>query len=350
MSKEIGKSSQQQAKYPYPSSWIDNLITWIEGLPISVPSAYGLALVLMAFLSNAILWLEGPLKFPSIDPVETILSVILFYWLALYQYLSHVSRGALQSFHRLLKVDQSELRVLEYQLTTLPRSKGRLAILLGIILQVLTLLNDPSSFGDPQRTLYFAGNIVFLTFVVFTFFALIIRSIQQFRLVRNLHARAANLNLLDLAPAHAFGTLTSKAGIGLILIVIFGYAYEPAANFDTPVDLLLYIGIAMLAVIIFVGPLIGMRARLEEAKHQGLSEVNHLLQIANTRLHRKVSENDITDAGEATSVISALMAEREMLEKTSTWPWDTRTVRGFSSTLLLPIFLLFISQLIERIF
>ena len=350
MSEPAANSPVISPKHPYPPSWIDRLIAWIDNLPISAFVFYAIVFFLTALLSNIILWLDGTLPLGSIDPLETSASIVIIYWLALYHYLTRVGSVALRSFRPLLDADDSEVAKLDYELATLPRSLGRWAIILGLFLQAATILGDPASFGNPANAYYFAGNIIFLTFVMFTFFALVIRSIRQLRMVSGLHDRATNLYLLDLAPAHAFAAFTSRAGIGIILILIIGYVYQPNASFNSALDVFLYIAISMLAIVIFVGPLAGMRARLEDAKDRALSEVNTLLRTATERLHRKISDDDSKNIREATAAISSLVAERDLLQKTSTWPWDTRTLRGFASTLLLPIFLLLFSQFIERFF
>ena len=53
---------------------------------------------------------------------------------------------------------------------------------------------------------------------------------------------------------------------------------------------------------------------------------------------------------QAATAITTLIRERELYARISTWPWDAGTIRGFASTLLLPIFLLLVAQLIERFF
>ena len=345
------ESTLNTSDLPYSPSWIDRLTTWIDNLSILTWVFYALFFFLTALLTNIILWIDGTLSVGSIDPLETTFSIIVIYWLALYHYLSRVGSRSLQSFRPLLDVDDSEMEQIDFRLAALPRGMGRLAIILGLLLQAASILGDPAIAPnlDAGNTLFVVGDIVFTTFVSITFFCLVIRSIRQLRMVGSLHARAKNISMLDLRPAHAFAALTSRTGISLIFILVIGYAYSPS-SFSTALDALTFVAIALLAIVIFVGPLAGMRARLEKAKDRALSEVNALLHTANERLHSKVRKNDNKDMRETHSAISALIAERELLEKTSTWPWDTRTIRGFASTLLLPIILLLVTQLIERFF
>jgi hypothetical protein len=43
------------------------------------------------------------------------------------------------------------------------------------------------------------------------------------------------------------------------------------------------------------------------------------------------------------------MRERTLIMGVPTWLWNPRTLRGFASTLLLPIFLWLVTRILERI-
>ena len=353
MSEPAAKSTPNTPKRPYPPSWMDRLTAWIDALRIPAWAAYLLVFFAIAIAVNVVFWIEGIAPFASFDLIESLLSLLIIYWVALYQYLTRVGTRALLAFRPLLDVSDSEFNQLDYELATLPRSLGRLSVFLGLLLQVVSIPFDPrlNAILSAGNILLYSVEIITTTFLGITFFCVVIRSIRQLRMVGRLHLRAANINILDLSPAHAFAALTSRTGMGVILIMIVGYLYESSFDLETTaVDIFLYLSIATLAIVIFVAPLAGMRARLEDAKDRALSKVNTLLRVATERLHRKISDDDHKNMRQATAAISSLIAERDLLHKTSTWPWDTRTLRGFASTLLLPIFLLLVSQLIERIF
>lgn len=103
------------------------------------------------------------------------------------------------------------------------------------------------------------------------------------------------------------------------------------------------------AVIVFVVPLLGMRDQLVEEKMLALNETNDLLQATRECLHSKVNNGDYDNLGGIETTLSALIRERELTLKISTWPWDSSTIRCFASTLLLPIFIWLVTRLLERI-
>jgi len=335
---------------PYRPSWIDRLIEWINHLPIPVWLFYTLGILFVAFLINIGFWIDGSLPFGSIDVENTIFSILVFYWLALYQYLSRVGSKSLQVFSQLLEAGNVELARVDYELTTLPRWLGWLAVPAGIGLGVLSIFSDPQPYGDfvPQSIVVYMIDIVLMGFLVSTFICLIIRSIRQLKKVDRLHERATNINLLKLGPVHAFSSLTAQTGIGFILLLIISYFLDPTA-LGNALDIFLYSTVSLLAIAAFVIPIMGMRETLKKEKERALNKTVDLLQMTTENLHNTINQGDYENLEGMENAINALIRERELLEKVSTWPWNPATIRSFSSALLLPIFLWLVTQLLDRV-
>lgn len=170
-------------------------------------------------------------------------------------------------------------------------------------------------------------------------------------MVRKIHARAKNINLLKLEPAQAFSTLTARTGIGIILFLVLGYVYrlvvDPLVIAPT-VNIVGYAVYALFAVIVFIVPVMGLRDRIEEEKQRALDETSDLLQVTSDGLHDTIRSRGYDDLKGMETAISALIRERELIQSISTWPWNPRTIRGFATTLLLPIFLWLVTRLLER--
>ena len=334
---------------PYPSSWIDRLIEWIDGLPGPVWLFYALSILVTAILINVALWLVGSLPVGSIDPLNTFFSVLMFYWIGLYHHLTRVGSRSLRKFSLLLDAEDAEMAAIEYELATLPSWLGWLAIPLGLGLAAVDVMGDPTPYGDivVQSSMIMVFDLGITGMLGATFFCVIIRSIRQLRMVGKLHARADRLNLLELSPAHAFSDLTARTGIGLILLLVLAYLLDPTSA-GTPIDALLYVGIVVLAVAIFVLPIIGMRRLLEDEKDRVLKETSDLLKDTWDSLDRRIKNGEFEDLQGMESAIVSLTNKRELLSKISTWPWNPRTIRGFASTLLLPIFLWLVTRVLER--
>jgi hypothetical protein len=342
--------SIQATETPYLPSWIDRFIGWIERLPGPVWLFYLLAGLVLALSINLVFWIDGMLPVGLIDPYNTAFALVEFYWLALYHYLTSVGSRSLRSFRPLLAVQDPEFRRIDFELGSLPRGLGLLSIPLGFGFAAASIIGDPAPYGNlvPHSILPVAVDMGTTGFVAATFFCLLIRSVRQLLMVRKLHERATNINLLNLKAPHAFSALTARTAIGVILIFVIIYLLDPA-SFASALGVTTYLVTVALALAIFVLPVLGMQDKLEEEKGRLLTRTSDLLQIANESLHSKVVNKDFSQVKDMESAIAALIRERELFTKVSTWPFDPRAIRGFGSALLLPIFLWLVTRLLDRI-
>jgi hypothetical protein len=335
---------------PYLPSWIDLLIKWIENLPGPIWLFYIIAVLVIALIINATFWIDGSVHVGSFDPYNTSYSIFAIYWLVLYHYLTLPGSRALRTFRPLLDLQDDEITRINYELGTLPRRVGWIAIPFGIGIAILEAFGDSASFGEliPQTAIPYVGDFVITAFLASAFLCLLIRSIRQLRMVRKLHTQAANINLLELGPAHAFSDLTARTGIGVILLLILAYTVDPL-SFGTASDLLLTIMTVSVAIVIFVVPIMGIQKRIEDEKERTLHRINDSMQIASARLHNQVGSNNYENMGETKDAIEALLQERKLYKEVSTWPWDPKAIRAFASALLLPIFLWLVTRILERL-
>jgi hypothetical protein len=350
MEPSADRSELQSKGAPYPTSWIDRLIHWIDRLPGPTWLANLLALLGTALLINAVFWIDGSLPAGSFDPINTSFAIFVIYWPLLYRHLTRVGGRALRDFRPLLEVDDLKIAKIDYELATLPRRLGWLATILGYALSVITILGDPAPYGNlvPRTALPYIGDIAITGFMASTFFGLVIRSIRQLRMVARLHTQATNINLLELGPVHSFSGLTARTGAGIILVLIFSYIADPFAESST-LDVLLYVATALLAIAVFILPVVGIQDRIEEEKDRLLKETSAAIQMASDRLHHKVRMDDYEGIAGTDAALAALIRERDLLQRISTWPWDPRTIRGFASALVLPIFLWLVTRLLEGV-
>jgi hypothetical protein len=344
------ESDKNGTQTPYSPSWVDRLVVWIDRLPGPYWLIYTLAMIITGAIINATLWLNGDLPVGSLDILNSSFSFFVIIWVGLYHYLNDVASRALRTFRPLLDTDDSVNFRIEHELIKLPHWIGRLAIPVGFGLALMFILGEPESGESYQPTLLtYAVDFLITGFMVTTLFAVVIRSIRQLRMVNRLHKRATNLNLLNLAPAHAFSSLTARTGIGIIFVLMMAAILDILTYGDIS-GTMIYILFLLLALAVFILPVIGIKNRIEEEKERALEEVTDLLQVSTERLHAMVRNSEDKGLRKIEKATTALIRERELLKKVSTWPWNPGTVRGFASALLLPIFLLVVSQLLDRLF
>jgi hypothetical protein len=328
---------------------MDWLVRGIGRLPVSAWLFYGVLLTVAAIVNNAVFWLDGSLSLGSFNRTRLTDSVYLVLVIALYDHLRRVASRSFQRFRPLLPVDDIEARGIGYRLSTLPRRLGWLALFLGAGLAVVIIADNPQAFGvDVALTsLPRIYQYCYTAVISACLSAVVMQTIRQLRLVTELHRRASGINLFQLAPVHALANLSARAGIGLTLFMLFN-AIAEASTF-TELNLLLLIGGALLAISVFLIPLLAMRSRLRDEKARLIGEANAGIERTVGRIHDRVNSDRYDDISGLNTALTALVAERGLLQGISTWPWEVSTLGGFVSSLVLPIALLFVARLLARL-
>jgi hypothetical protein len=62
-----------------------------------------------------------------------------------------------------------------------------------------------------------------------------------------------------------------------------------------------------------------------------------------------VDADDLSRADDLQKTQTALLAERDLYLRLSTWPWSTGTFRGFLSAVMLPIFIGVVLRLVSNV-
>jgi hypothetical protein len=77
------ESAVQSTEDPYPKSWIDRLIQWIDRLPGPSWVFYVLGVLVLMLLINAILWIDGSVPAGSFGSIKGVFPPFVLYFLAL---------------------------------------------------------------------------------------------------------------------------------------------------------------------------------------------------------------------------------------------------------------------------
>lgn len=331
-------------------SWIDSLTIWIDQLPLPAWLFYLIAIIAGEILISLVFWIDGSVPFGQRVVLPSIsMPMIVLSW-AFYHFLTRTGSKALRNFRPLLQADDSEIANIEQELNYLPPRTSWFVLILSILGSISYVFYTPNTFGEivPRTTLPVSIIFIISVITVIPFYSQFFRMFRQVRILQDLFQRASHINLLHLEPANAFARLTASTGGGLILLMVMGIAYNP--EIGAGINLVVAMLAVVISILIFILPLIGMRNRLIAEKNQRLEEISELLQLTIDKIHGKVRDQTDTDIGEAKATMGALIEERALFEKVSTWPWNTGTLRGFASTLLLPIVLWVITRLLEQYF
>jgi len=336
-------------KPPYSLSWVDRLVDWIAGLPAPAWLVYLSVLLLVGLLNNAVTWLDGTQTAGTFDLKSTANALYAVYGLAFFHYLKGNADRALQKFLPALGGENADEADHRYSLTTLPARWGRVAILTGFTVAIFAVQTTPADSGITPDSSVFARIYYVLnsTLGYSANFALLFLMINQLRRVSRLHRQATEIDLFNLAPAHAFSQLTARAGSILIFIVIFRGFQEPGF---VGVYIILALGFGLAACFIFLAPLLGLQSRLKDEKERLLTDVGRRLKFILADIRQRVDSRELSKMSELNTTLTTLLKEQEVVRDISTWPWDPGTLRGFASTLLLPVVLWLINRLLEQMF
>ena len=334
---------------PYPPSFIDRFMRFIQRLPIPCWLTYLLLFILGSAINHAVAWIDGPL--PVFTFNRLLLVFPLWQWgtLAAVTYLNTTSETILPSFRELLEIDDDTLEKLKYQFTTLPTQgvilSGGMWIFAYLMLTYLSY--------DAIYVGYGYGNI----FKVFIFLEGLIsystgsviyyQSIRQLWLVSRAVKMIKRFNLFRLGPVYAFSRLTSQTGISWMFLLGLTLLLFPLdlAKGLTLIILGIQVAIALAA---FLLPLRFVYYHLVLEKRRLLGELNLQIEATVRRLHHSLDKEEVDGASQVGNALMGLNSEREILMNISTWPWLTGTLTAFLSAVFLPIVLLLIQIVIQK--
>jgi hypothetical protein len=334
--------------YPYSPGWPDRLNDWIDAMPGAAWIYYLVGFLMLGIAVTIASWIVGLIPVGRFDPRSFVYGIYPVYIVALMHYLDDYAKFALERFRPILEADDAEYRAIEYDLTTVPAKGAWIATLASVVPGVLITRSDQAAplirSGHP---LGLAVIGIPTTFTFACFLILAYHTIRQLRMVSRLQARATSINLFHAGPVYAFSELTARTGIGLIFFA--GFIILLSAP-NSP-DLFHYLTIASVvavAVAAFVLPLRGMHRRLVKGKSQLETRINHGVEIAHEELQACLQTRDYAGIDDLDKVLSSLLRLREVAAQLSTWPWQTETLRGFLSALLIPILIWIITTLLGQ--
>jgi hypothetical protein len=251
-----------------------------------------------------------------------------------------------------LAVSDDEFLRLRYALTTLPARTTRIVTSVAIAVFLLNALLLPGSiiwqFGSSLDAALIAIGPVGL-FTVAVVAVSTVQAIHQLRMVERIYDLVGEIALLRAKPLYAFSHLTARTGVSFLLLTYYVAAVRPDLVSSSPALEALLVAMVPTAVACFVLPLRGMHRRLAAEKDRALAQVASRFEAVFVRLHERVDQEILADADKLNMQITSLSAERELLARVSTWPWEPATLTGFVTTLLLPALLWGIQRVVERV-
>jgi hypothetical protein len=338
----------------YPPSWVDRLTDRIDALPGPAWVPYVVAFVAVAVVTNAVAWAEGFVPLGTLSPYLNSLAVYLVGGYAAIHYLDAAAMRAWATFRPALRIADDEADRVAYALTTMPARPTLGWTILGIGVAVayaagqygapLDLAGEPIDLAGEPLTLGVVTAFGLVSFAGFA--ATIYHTLHQLRLIGRLHGYIDRIDLLNTDPLHAFSGVTAMTG-GILLAFVYISLLTDPATLTNPALVVPFLFVVPLAVACFVVPLYGVNRRIVAEKARRMTAANRRLEEALIDLDRRADSRDLTEADALNKQLSSLLAERDVIGRTPTWPWAPETVRGFATALILPIALWLIFRFLD---
>jgi hypothetical protein len=334
--------------HPYAPSWLNLLLDWIERLPGPSLLAYAVLALIAVLGGHFALWNSGLLPVGQLDAGQTFWGIYLPAQLWIIHELDGVARSSFEAFRPAADFDDATAARHRYELTVTP----------AIPAAVIALVMVPATFGyyalDPVSSQVVGYSVPALlarataeSFVGAVLMVFVYHTVRQLRLVSRLHAAATRVDLFQPRPLYAFSRLTSRTGIALLALTVSGLLANPPQVSSAAFWAIWapwIVGVPAVAVLIFVLPMLGMHRRLATAKEEAQTDADERLRAIMAELDRAVDARDLPRAEGLQKMLAANLSQRDVLARLRTWPWSTGTLRGFASTLLLPIVIFLIQQ------
>jgi hypothetical protein len=137
----------------------------------------------------------------------------------------------------------------------------------------------------------------------------------------------------------------------MLLVLLFAsLGADPAAWAHQPAALTVpwALGCLGIAIAAFVLPMRGMHDLLARRKRAVLDACAERLARVTAAIHEAVDAADVGRADGLSKLQASLIAERELVGRVSTWPWERGQLGAVVSAVVLPIALFVMTRLIER--
>jgi hypothetical protein len=345
-------SRREEETLPYRSSWINRLAAWIDARPGPAWCYYLALIMLVAGGQLAGSWWEGSYRHAIVGFACVFMGSSVFY-LGMIHYLDRIAASAFDRSRSIISISEQDAADLKHELTHLPARIVLPVTLAGITSGLLMVAG--TEWGFVQVDQDFFGRSLFcqlywraaLVADQIMFWNLIYHTIHQLRIVNRIYTQHAKIDLFNLSPLYAFSRLTACTAASTIFIAYLWVATYPWLSNDYLVIGSWLIGI-LAALAGFILPLLGIHHRLVEEKQRWKGEAGKYLKLSICDFHQTIDARRLEEVDAMLKIIEGINREQAALEQIPTWPWQPGTVRGLTTTVVVPVILWIVVRVLEH--
>jgi hypothetical protein len=343
MKADMQKSENLPEDSTYPPSWFDRFSAWVRRLPGPNWVAYTIMVLVLAIIGIIIQMLANPSQPIVLPPIAILTYYQIAYMLSLLDFLDKRAEKALETYRPILKGDKDQYLSLKTRLTTLP-ARPTLRLTLFVLVFFIVLGVGVFTSPPPSETLVAPSSNQFTStpdgvysLVIFSTLWLvnsifIYHTFHQLKTIDHAYTQWTEINLFRQNELYAFSNLSAATAIGLVLSSPVWLILDPGL-----ITFVINVVFAILAIIIFVSPLLGAHRLLRNQKDALLKNSLGKKEALIMELFSRIEDKNLSDIENYERALSSLEKAHNEIDSISTWPWKTETVRQLIGALFLPV-------------
>jgi len=329
---------------PYKPSWIDNFNDWVERLPIGLWIFYTLFAIALIGIQILFLWLDGAQHAEELLPVIIFNGLATPFLLALIRLLDNQAVTALDSVRSSLEMTEPEFDEYRYKISNMP---FLWALVSGLILLVVVIAMEQLSTvlswyaGLEQLPIFTVVFQIIDKSSAFMYGVIVYHTIRQLRLVNTINSRYLRISLFNVGPSQAFSKLTASTALG-ITVGMFAWMLINPELLAQPVSVGFAAAFTLLAVAVFVWPLLGAHRLLVKEKERALHEIDLRFEAVFSEFNQHLHNRDYSATERLKGTITSIEIQYKRISAIPTWPWSSETARIALTAIALPLVLMII--------
>ena len=332
---------------PYKPSFIHKIYEWIDRLPGPYWLFSIVFLVVTGLLNNIVAWRAHTLALGEINWNYALTAFFFCYFFVATDFLLRVAKNAVLEFLTTLDIEETKSRLILFEFTRLPARTSSLFFVLGAMIGLFLGINLLPTAPDMNQSfpvleipMYsISAGMAFVTLYVI---------LRDSRLIGRLFEEKVKIDIFDQTPLYAISRYSAWLVSVIALATFFQFVLIPSFYEITATSIVITLIYWLVALIVFWLPLRGVNRKLVLEKRRWLKEVNFRIKSNYDLLHSKMDDDEYKNIADIREMITTLQMERESIKSISAWPWQTSTITGLLTAVVLPVLVGFLISIFDK--
>ena len=331
---------------PYRPLWLYRFFVFVRRLPVPAWLLVTLIIVGVGAANHWIAWQRGYLPFGQLNGYLATVGLYIVLMPAIWAFsVERANRTLLEFFEGSAK-SRAQVQAAISDFNSLPDWAMAVLLVFGafqgyFIFTNMTISMIPIS----AQVLPALGLLSWLSTNAFIY-AVMVRSLRQLVLIKRLFSKY-EVDIFNRRPIYALSRYASLVSI-IALLIVYGFQSIAFPSFLlTPFGLLIQFLTLMVALAMFLIPLVDINRAMRSAKEQLLTEMGKDLKEVQKRVHLSVARKNLKNISDLKTAVNVLREEMDLVQRISAWPWQAETLRNLFVPLLIPIFVYLVQRFLS---